>query len=176
MLRRLQCSDADALTIYRSLPEVALYQSCESFQQADAERLIIEQQDAEPSGPGTLCQLAIVETSTGRMIGDCGLHTRKEDTRQMELGVTLAPTHQRLGYATEALTIVLSFLFDVCLKHRVVAITSARNLTAASLFKRLGFRQEAHFVDHFWFKGRWESELVFALLASKWKAHRVPEG
>jgi RimJ/RimL family protein N-acetyltransferase len=53
------------------------------------------------------------------------------------------------------------------------AVTDAENRSAASLFRRLGFRQEAHFVEHLWFKGRWGSEYVFALLRREWEQRRA---
>jgi RimJ/RimL family protein N-acetyltransferase len=53
-------------------------------------------------------------------------------------------------------------------KHRVFATTDADNDAAARLFLRLGFRREAHFVEQVWFKGRWGSEFVFAMLRREW--------
>lgn len=167
-LRRLQRFDAAALLSYRSLPEVARYQSWESFGHEDAIRLIDGQFDMEPGVPGTWFQLAIVETTTNSLVGDCGMHCNQEEPRQIELGITLAPDRQGRGYATEALLCVLGFIFDTLEKHRVSAITSAENLAAASLFRRLGFRQEAHLIEHRWVKGAWESEFVFALLKREW--------
>jgi len=41
------------------------------------------------------------------------------------------------------------------------------------LFRRLGFRREAHFVEHVWFKGGWGSEFVFALLRREWEQGRT---
>ncbi|MCI0541624.1 MAG: GNAT family N-acetyltransferase [Verrucomicrobiales bacterium] len=149
--------------------QVARYQSWESFGHEEATCLIDDQRDMEPGVPGTWFQLAIVERPTKTMIGDCGLHCQQEDPRQMELGITLAPDHQGRGYATEALLCVLGFIFDNLDIHRVSAITAAENLAAASLFKRLGFRQEAHFIDHRWIKGGWGNEFVFALLRREWK-------
>jgi RimJ/RimL family protein N-acetyltransferase len=169
----LRQDDAATLCAYRSLPEVARFQSWETFGLDDAARLIAGQRDMEPGIPGTWFQLAMVERATERMIGDCGLHCRQDDPRQMEIGVTLAPRDQRRGYATEALACVLDFVFGVMDKHRVSAITDAENRPAASLFRRLGFRQEAHFVEHRWYKGYWDSELVFALLRREWEAHRA---
>jgi RimJ/RimL family protein N-acetyltransferase len=48
--------------------------------------------------------------------------------------------------------------------HRVTAITDAENAPAAELFRRLGFRREAHHVENVWFKCRWGSEFLFAIL------------
>jgi RimJ/RimL family protein N-acetyltransferase len=59
-------------------------------------------------------------------------------------------------------------------RHRVAAITDAENSPAAALFRGLGFRQEAHLVENLWFKGRWGSELVFALLRREWESRVAP--
>jgi GNAT superfamily N-acetyltransferase len=90
-----------------------------------------------------------------------------------ELGITLAPAHQGHGFATEALGSVLRYVFDTLGKHRALAVTDARNHPAAGLFRRLGFPQEAHLVEHVWFKGAWGSENVFALLHREWQASRT---
>ena len=67
------------------------------------------------------------------------------------------------GFATEALGSVLEYVFGTLGKHRVFAVTDAENRAAASLFRKLGFRQEGHFVEHVWFKGAWGSEYLFVL-------------
>jgi len=169
LLRRLQEGDAAALCRYRSLPEVARYQGWESFTLEDAVRLIESQRHSEPGIQGTWFQLAIVEKVTGNMIGDCGLHCRQDAPRQMEIGITLDPSHQNQGYATEALGCLLDFVFGVLNMHRVSAITAVDNIAAAALFRRSGFRQEAHFIEHRWYKGYWDSEFVFGLLRREWE-------
>lgn len=175
LLRRLQEGDAAALCRYRSLPEVARYQGWESFTPEDAVRLIESQRYSEPGIPGTWFQLAIVEKVTGNMIGDCGLHCQQDDPRQMEIGITLDPSHQNQGYATEALGCLLDFVFGVLNMHRVSAITAVDNIAAAALFRRSGFRQEAYFIEHRWYKGYWDSEFVFGLLRREWELRSLPD-
>src|ERR1700741_1118364 len=94
LLRRLQGSDAASLYSYRSLPEVARYQEWESFGPDDAAHLIERQSHSEPGVPGPWFQLAIVEKATESMMGDCGLHCRQDDPRQMEVGITLGPSYR----------------------------------------------------------------------------------
>jgi RimJ/RimL family protein N-acetyltransferase len=168
-LRRLRPEDAEALCAYRSLPEVARYQYWESFGRDDAARLIESQLKSEPNIPGTWFQLAIISAATGGLIGDCGLHCQKKDPRQMEIGITLAPSHQGHRYADEAVECVLRYVFGSLETHRVFAAIDVFNRSAIALCRRLGFRQEAHFVDHLWFKGRWSSEFVFAMLRREWE-------
>jgi RimJ/RimL family protein N-acetyltransferase len=172
-LRRLRPEDADAISGYRSLPEVARFQSWESFGPTDAADLIAAQLGVEPGTPGTWLQLALVAVESAGVIGDCGLHFRGDDPRQVEVGITLAPAHQGRGLAAEALGSVLDFVCGRLGKHRVSAVTDAANYPAAALLRRLGFRQEAHHVEHVWFKGAWSSEYVFALLHREWQERRT---
>jgi RimJ/RimL family protein N-acetyltransferase len=158
LLRPLRSDDAASICAYRALPEVARYQSWESYTLNDAVQMIAGQAGLVLDTPGTWFQLGIVIVASGQLVGDCGLHFRKDDPRQVELGI-----------ATEALGSVLEYVFGTLDKHRVLAVTDAENRAAASLFRRLGFRQEAHFVEYVWFKGAWSSEYLFALLNREWR-------
>jgi RimJ/RimL family protein N-acetyltransferase len=172
-LRRLQASDLADLCAYRRLPEVARYQSWQTFTAEDGVQLLQHQTHVQPDQPGTWLQLAIVRADTAALVGDCGLHCRADDPRQTELGITLAPAHQGRGFATEALSCVLDHLFGQLHKHRVTATTDADNRPAAELFTRLGFRREGHSIQNVWFKGRWGDEYHFALLRSEWEQRRA---
>ena len=68
---------------------------------------------------------------------------------------------------------MLDYVFDRLGKHRASALTDADNQSAARLFRRLGFRQEAHYIEHVWFKGAWGSEYRFALLRREWHGRRI---
>src|SRR5439155_2749963 len=105
---------------------------------------------------------------SGELVGDCGIHFPPGDDQQIEIGITLSPRHQGRGLATEAVGSVVRYAFESLGKHRVWAVTDVENDAAARLFRRLGFREEAHFIEHLWFKGRWGSEFAFALLRREW--------
>ena len=107
---------------------------------------------------------------SGQVVGDCGIHFRADDPRQVELGITLAPAHHSRGLAAEAVGAVLGWACGPLGKHRASAVTDAANAPAARLFERAGFRREAHHVEHVWFKGTWGDELIYAMLADEWRA------
>ena len=173
-LRRLRRDDAGPICAYRGMPEVARHQSWESFTLEDSLRLIASQRDVVPNTPGTWLQLALTLAESNEIVGDCGIHFPSGDERQVELGITLSPAHQGRGLAAEAIESVLRYTFDSLGKHRAWAMTDTENELAARLFRSMGFRQEAHFVEHAWFKGGWCSEFVFALLAHEWRARSRP--
>lgn len=168
VLRTLRADDAAAIVAYRSSPEVAQYQSWESFGLDDANRLISKQAEVVPGTPGTWLQLALVLIEEAAVIGDCGIHFQADDPQQVELGITLSPSWQHRGLATEALIAVLEWAFDQLGKHRAIAVTDVKNDGATALMKRVGFRKEAHHVERIWFKGAWGSEYVFAMLRREW--------
>jgi RimJ/RimL family protein N-acetyltransferase len=168
-LGRLRPDDAPAVYAYRALPEVARFQSWESYSLDDAARMIAGQSGLIPDTPGTWFQLGIVNATSGELIGDCGLHFRADEPRQVELGITLGPAHQGCGFAREALESVLQYAFGSLGKHRVIAVTDSENRAAAKLFAHLGFRREGHFMEHIWFKGALGSEFLFALSRREWQ-------
>jgi RimJ/RimL family protein N-acetyltransferase len=110
-LRRLCPDDVPAIYAYRALPEVARYQSWDSYSLDDATRFVAEQSASIPDRPGTWFQLGIVNATSGELIGDFGLHFREDEPRQVELGITLGSAHQGRGFACEALESVMEFVF-----------------------------------------------------------------
>jgi RimJ/RimL family protein N-acetyltransferase len=104
----------------------------------------------------------------GELVGDIGLHFLPDDDRQVELGVTVSPRHQRGGLATEATSAVIEFLFRDLQKHRVMASVDPANEAVRRLLDRLGFRQEAHFRQSLRVGDTWVDDMIYAVLRSEW--------
>ena len=60
----------------------------------------------------------------------------KNEPSQCEVGITLAPTHQHHGYATEVVQAVLEFLFVELDKHPVFVSVDPRNEAAIARLRR----------------------------------------
>lgn len=159
-LRRLRASDLAAFSRYRQEPQVARYQSWDTFSLEQAKTLY----EAIPKAwalSGHWYQLAIELTD-----GTLALHFI--DEQQVELGFSLDPLCQGQGIAREAIFAVLDYLFRELGRHRVIAITDTENRPAWRLLEALGFRRAGHFIDNIFFKGRWGCEYQYALLAKEW--------
>jgi RimJ/RimL family protein N-acetyltransferase len=171
-LRPLTLGDAECLYAYRSDPNVAKYQGWKPASVDEAQEFFNKLTNIAPNTPGTWFQLALVHRASGELVGDCGLHFLKDDNRQCEIGITVSPLHQRRGYAREAVQSALEFLFVGLGKHRVFASIDPRNTPAIELFKRVGMRQEAHFVESLWLNGEWVDDVIFAVLQREWRSRQ----
>jgi aminoglycoside 6'-N-acetyltransferase len=169
-LRSFQETDLEAFVRYRSDPEVAKYQSWDApYGASAAAKFIQEMQQRHPGTKGEWYQIAVVLKDSGEMIGDCAFHILPQDGLQAEIGVTLSRRYQGKGYATEALTRLLDYLFMELELHRVQATCDTENLASAKLLERIGMRREGHLRENIWFKGAWGSEYTYALLKREWE-------
>jgi aminoglycoside 6'-N-acetyltransferase len=127
-----------------------------------------------PGTPGAWYQLATCLRDTGEQVGDCAFRVLPDEPKQGEIGFTLARPYQGRGYATEAVGGLLGHLFGALELHRVRAICDVENPASARVLERLGFRREGQFRENTWFKGRWSSEYLYAMLGSEWGSRRGP--
>ncbi len=116
--------------------------------------------------------LAVELPQTGRVIGDVLLHWTSEEHRQGEIGFVFHPDFHGRGYASEAAVVMLRLGFEELDLHRITGRCEAGNVASARLMERLGMRREAHFRENEFVKGRWDDELVFAMLAREWADRR----
>ena len=167
LLRRFKEEDLAAFISYRSDPSVAEYQSWDvPYTKEKALDFWNYQKDLKEDTPDKWQQIAIELKQTNELIGDYAVHTL-EDSRQIEIGYTLASQFQKNGYMTEALSALVNHLFTKD-KHRISAQLDAKNDRSAKLLERLGFRKEGEFIEDMWFKGRWSSTLQYAILKTEW--------
>ncbi|WP_127560220.1 GNAT family N-acetyltransferase [Saccharospirillum alexandrii] len=111
-------------------------------------------------------QLAICLKSTGEFIGTVGL--RVELNKQASVGCGVGREFQSAGYAEEAMSALLTYGFDALDIHRVYAETISDNIPAIRLCKALGMREEAKFIENRFFKGKWWSTVIMAMLKTEW--------
>ncbi|HEY1772543.1 MAG TPA: GNAT family N-acetyltransferase [Gammaproteobacteria bacterium] len=136
-LREFAERDLTEFARYRAHPDVARYQSWESFTLDDARRLYAKQQETVFGTMGSWHQIAIADKASDALMGDCALHFRSAE--ELEIGFTLAPEQQGKGLAREAVDLLLSQIT----RPRVLAVADAENVAAHKLLLALGFRKHA---------------------------------
>lgn len=169
-IRNLKLTDLNDFHVYRSNAEVTKYQGFDVMNLEQAEEFIHSQLNKKFGAAGEWVQYGIEHKQTGRIIGDCAIKLQVDDVRIAEIGITISHLYQKNSFAKEALLGIMTFLFDLKNTHRIVEIVDAENIASINLLKSVGFRQEGHFIENIFFKGKWGSEFQFALLKREWGA------
>ncbi len=165
LLRQVVEADLTALHAIQALPDATrwLYWEPRTLEEVRA-NLALRRSDP------AVVHRGIVVRATGELIGDIGLHLGEQVHRGAELGYILHRDHHGHGYATEAGRAILALAFGELDLHRVCARLEPRNTASARVLQRLGLRREALLIENEWVKGEWQSEAIYAILASEWRA------
>ena len=169
LLDALRDVDAAALYRYRTDPAVSRYQGWCPASLDEAGCFIERCAAVTPDTPGSWFQRAIRRRDSSELIGDLGLHFVADAPATVELGISLAPAHQRQGLAAEALQAALGWVFEGLCKHRVIASVDPRNQPCVALLAGIGMRREAHFVESLPDGAGWADDVIFAMLEREWR-------
>jgi RimJ/RimL family protein N-acetyltransferase len=140
LLRRSRPEDSDAISAYRSDPNVHRYQGWERTDVDGIRRQIEEMAQRAPGEPGGWVQLSVEERDAGRLVGDVGLNSVDGDPGVIEIGYTIAPLYQGRGYATEAVAALVAYALDALEADVVRAYASAENLASIRVAEKVGLR------------------------------------
>ena len=167
LLRTMTMADVDEIFTYQSREDVCRYLPFEPRDHAEVTAKVAQFSTAlELTRDGDYWQLAIERD--GHVIGDLYFSIKSAKDATGEIGWTLHPDQFGNGYMTEAASALLDIAFGELALHRVFAQLDPRNGASAALCRRLGMREEAHFVEDLWLKGEWGDTAVYAVLGREW--------
>jgi len=170
ILRSFQDDDLETFIAYRSDPLVARYQGWDApYPREKAIAFVEEMKNKQPGRKGDWYQIVVTLKPGREVIGDVAFHILSEDIFQAEIAFTLARSFWGKGYATEAAGRLLDYLFGELHLQRVRAIRDAENLASAHVLERLGMRRDYDYLGNVWFKGKWGSEYLYAILDREWQ-------
>jgi RimJ/RimL family protein N-acetyltransferase len=139
-LRRSRPEDADAISAYRSDPDVRRWQGWERTDPESLRAEIEEMAARAPGEPGGWVQLSVEERATGRLVGDIGLSPVDGEPGVVKVGYTIAPSEQGRGYATEAMRALVAYALDRLGAEVVRAYASADNIPSIRVAEKTGMR------------------------------------
>jgi RimJ/RimL family protein N-acetyltransferase len=160
ILRRSTPEDAEAISAYRSDPEVHRHQGWDRTDPGGVRDEIEEMARRPPGDAGGWVQMTVVERDTGRLVGDVGLSPAEEEPGVIKVGYTIDPAYQRSGYATEAIGALVAYAFATLGADVVRAYASADNVASIRVAEKVGMRLMERFEyregDEVWFGVRYE--------------------
>ena len=139
-LRPFTASDRDAIHAIYADPEVMRYVGHGAHRTtAETARALRGYADAlRERGYGFV---AVIERSTGALIGDAGLHPLAGRGPDVELGYTLARASWGRGYATEMGAALVAHAFDGLGMPRVMAQVEPENTASRHVLEKLGMTE-----------------------------------
>jgi RimJ/RimL family protein N-acetyltransferase len=147
IIRRLVAQDAKTVSFYRSLPEVARFQSWDKYSIQEASELIAACGASEPCVHGRWFQFGVTLKDSGELIGDVGFLNTDERQRSW-IGFTLNSIYWGQGYAIESVAAVLEYYSGLGSK-KVWASIDPMNHPSEKLLRKLAFQlHESRPQDH----------------------------
>ena len=109
----------------------------------------------------------LIEKKDGNKIGE--IHHNKD----MEIGFGLIPSERRKGYCTEAVTIMVDYLFLSKNTVRIYALTDVRNVASQKVLGEAGFKKEGVIRKSLFNRGEWRDRYLYSILREEWKEPKI---
>jgi RimJ/RimL family protein N-acetyltransferase len=108
---------------------------------------------------------------TGRPIGRIDYEGDAVPARHAELALYIGePDAWSRGYGTEAIVLLLGWLFNQRGLHRVWLSVLADNPRARRTYEKIGFTHEGRWREHYFYDGAWHDADLFGILAAEFNA------
>jgi len=139
-LRRSRVADAEAISAYRSDPEVHVHQGWDRTDPDGVRGEIQEMAARAPGEPGGWVQFSVETLEDGRLVGDVGLSPQDGEPGVIKVGYTIAPAAQGNGYATEAIVALVGYAIEMLDAEVVRAYADAGNRRSIRVMEKAGLR------------------------------------
>jgi len=167
-LRVMEKDDLPLFVEWVNKPEVfGEYNPLRQMSKTEAEKMLDNPSDIKPF---------IIEKKDGSKIGFIVhfhvLHLGT-GTRQLEIGYSLVPSERGKGYGTEALEIMVDYLFLSKEAMRIQVQTDLRNIASQKVIEKVGFKKEGTLRKNFFMRGELRDCYIYSILREEWMEPRI---
>jgi len=163
-LRRAEKGDVSLVAQWFSDPKyMGEYQDTVTIPQGKLEKAMLEDNI-----------FFMIEKKDGTKIGHVGgyMHGWMRG-RMMEIGFALVPSERRRGYGTEAVQMMVDYLFLETDVVRVQAPTGTKNVPSQRTLEKAGFSKEGLMRKSWFAKGEYIDQYLYSVLREEWKGPRI---
>jgi len=116
----------------------------------------------------------IIEKKDGSKIGYiCHFVLAHPAGKLLEIGYSLVPNERGKGNSTEAVRIMVNYLFLSRDTMRVQACTDTRNLASQKGLEKTGFKKEGTTRKYFFLRGELRDAYLYSILREEWKVPKI---
>jgi RimJ/RimL family protein N-acetyltransferase/ribosomal protein S18 acetylase RimI-like enzyme len=172
LIRPFESGDVADLVARRNEPDVARYQNWSTpYTEEQADQTVRELVALEGPENDEWWMAVVADPEDGEVFGDLALHLTQE-ARTAEVGYTFARRHWGKGYAVEALSALVEYLFEALAVTRVFGMLHPDNPASAMVLERTGFLFEGHTKSSFWLDGEVSDDWIYGLTRPDWETWR----
>jgi RimJ/RimL family protein N-acetyltransferase len=111
-----------------------------------------------------------IEKKDGSRIGSVGCGP---EGKAMEIGYNLIPSERGKGFGTEAVAIIVDYLFLSKEIVRIQAHIDPRNIASQKVLEKTGFKKEGTIRKSMFIRGEWRDLVLYSILREEWKAPKI---
>ena len=165
-LRVMEKEDLPLIAEWFSSPEVfGEYNTLRQMSKTEAEKMFESPLELKPF---------IIEKKEGNKIGFVGhFYVLHPAARQLEIGYVLLPSERGKDYCTEAVNIMVDYLFLSKESRRIQAQTDLRNVASQKVLEKVGFKKEGTLRKNFFRRGEWRDTYLYSILREEWKEPKI---
>ena len=115
-----------------------------------------------------------IEGKDGRRIGGIWhFNVIHPAGNQLEIGYFMVSTERGKGYCTEAINIMIDYLFLSKNIERIQAQTDVRNVGSQKVLEKAGFKMEGTIRKPFFLRGQLRDTSLYSILREEWKEPKI---
>lgn len=114
-----------------------------------------------------------IETLDGQHVGMIATHHCDPRTGTFRYGIGIAPAHQRQGYASDAIRILLRYMFEERRYQKCTVEVYEYNPGSVALHESLGFQQEGRLRRMLYTRGQFYDMFYYGITAEEFLARYV---
>ena len=81
--------------------------------------------------------------------------------------------NEKKGYASEAIMIMVDYLFLSKDLERIQAKADPENIASCKALEKAGFKREGILRKTFFCRGKWKDDCMFSILREEWKEPKI---
>ena len=134
----------------------------------------LEKRMSEPKLPQMEWVDFIVQKKDGTEIGWMPHYVSSQNFGWVEIGYYLIPSERGKGYGTEAIKIMVDYLFLIKNIPRIQAVINVKNKASQRVLETAGFKKEGTLRKALWTgKGKWTNGYIYSILREEWKEPKI---
>jgi RimJ/RimL family protein N-acetyltransferase len=111
-----------------------------------------------------------IEKKDGSKVGSIG---HRPVGKAQEIGYAMLPSERKKGYCSEAVMIIVDYLFLSKNIVRVQAHADVRNVGSQKILEKTGFKKEGIVRKNNFVRGKWTDACLYSILREEWKEPKI---